>query len=444
MSTKKEKQPLSVTHPELAKEADGWDPSKVTFGSGKKLSWKCPQGHLYQTSVDKRTLRRHSCPFCSGHQVLAGFNDLATTHPQFAEQAEGWDPSQYSFGSEFKANWRCSLGHIWHASIINRVTQNQGCAVCANRQIIVGINDLQATHPEIAAQALDWDTTEVIAGSEKRMNWVCALGHTWKASPVSRTGMGTGCPVCKGRKLLLGFNDLATTHPELSLEAYEWDPREVTKGSSLKKMWKCNSGHTWEAVVSSRSIGANCPICSGQQVLFGYNDLASTHPLIAKQADGWNPNQVTRASNQKKKWKCDEGHTWITTVGNRTILGHGCPTCAVSGFDPNDDGYLYLIRHQKWEMLQIGITNNPDKRLGQHQKIGWEIHELRGPMDGHLTQQWETAILRMLKAKGADLSNADIAGRFDGYSEAWSTSTFQVNSIKELMQLTEKFESDVS
>lgn len=29
--TKTEKQPLSVTHPELAKEAVGWDPSKFTF-----------------------------------------------------------------------------------------------------------------------------------------------------------------------------------------------------------------------------------------------------------------------------------------------------------------------------------------------------------------------------------------------------------------------------
>jgi hypothetical protein len=33
--TKKEKQPLSVTHPELAKVADGWDSSSVTFGSGQ-------------------------------------------------------------------------------------------------------------------------------------------------------------------------------------------------------------------------------------------------------------------------------------------------------------------------------------------------------------------------------------------------------------------------
>jgi len=30
--------------------------------------------------------------------------------------------------------------------------------------------------------------------------------------------------------------------------------------------------------------------------------------------------------------------------------------------------------------------------------------------------------------------------KFDGYSEAWSKSTFEVKSIKELMKLTEEFE----
>jgi len=93
-------------------------------------------------------------------------------------------------------------------------------------------------------------------------------------------------------------------------------------------------------------------------------------------------------------------------------------------------------------MLQIGITNNPEKRLASHKKLGWDVIENRGPMDGHLTQQWETAILRMLKAKGADLSNKEIAGKFDGYSEAWSKSTFPVKSIKELMRLTEEFEGN--
>lgn len=78
--------------------------------------------------------------------------------------------------------------------------------------------------------------------------------------------------------------------------------------------------------------------------------------------------------------------------------------------------------------------------MSEHKRGGWEVLELRGPMDGHLTQQWESAILRMLKAKGADLSNGSIAGKFDGYSEAWSQAKFQVDSIKDLMRLTEEFE----
>ena len=46
----------------------------------------------------------------------------------------------------------------------------------------------------------------------------------------------------------------------------------------------------------------------------------------------------------------------------------------------------------------------------------------------------------MLRARGSDLSNDKIAGKFDGYSESWSKSTFEVKSITELMQLTEEFE----
>ena len=75
--------------------------------------------------------------------------------------------------------------------------------------------------------------------------------------------------------------------------------------------------------------------------------------------------------------------------------------------------------------------------------IAEAVVKLRGPMDGHLTQQWETAILRMLKKKGADLSNEKIAGKFDGYSEAWTKATFPVDSIKELMRLTDEFEEGI-
>jgi phosphotransferase system HPr-like phosphotransfer protein len=43
----------------------------------------------------------------------------------------------------------------------------------------------------------------------------------------------------------------------------------------------------------------------------------------------------------------------------------------------------------------------------------------------------------MLKAKGADLSNPTVAGKFDGYSEAWSKSQFEAKSLMQLMDLTD-------
>ena len=151
------------------------------------------------------------------------------------------------------------------------------------------------------------------------------------------------------------------------------------------------------------------------------------------------PTTVLAGNNKKAEWICESGHIWKSSIVSRAS-GIGCPTCSKTGFDPNKDGYLYFLVHKEWEMFQIGITNVPDDRLNSHRKLGWEVLEIRGPMDGHLTQNWETSILRMLKASGADLSNSKIAGKFDGYSEAWSMSAFDAKSIKFLMHSTEEFE----
>ena len=82
MPIKKAKLPLSKTHPKLAKEAVGWDPTSITAGSGKKVKWRCPKGHIYKSVVVSRTGLNTNCPICSGRQVLAGFNDVATLFPK--------------------------------------------------------------------------------------------------------------------------------------------------------------------------------------------------------------------------------------------------------------------------------------------------------------------------------------------------------------------------
>jgi hypothetical protein len=437
---KKVKQPLSVTHPELAKEADGWDPSTLTSGSGQKMPWVCPKAHKYDASLSHRTNMGSGCPYCSRKRTLPGFNDLKTLFPEIAAEAYNWNPEEFGTASKTKMIWLCPSGHIYQATISHRTIMKSGCPYCSGRIPIIGINDLKTVNPELAQQAVGWDTSSVLPRSNMKFLWECELGHQWRET-VSNRAAGRDCPFCSSHRVLPGFNDLATTHPEISESAHDWDPTTLTAFSSSKKKWKCVLGHIWTSTIKNITNGRWCPYCSGHQVLIGFNDLLTTNSEIAASAEGWDPRTVTAFSNSKRKWKCESGHIWTTTVSTRSG-GSGCPSCARFGFDPNQDGFLYFLSHPNWQMNQVGITNFPDKRLQSHRKLGWEVIELRGPMDGHLTQQLETAILRMLKARGADLSNGKIAGKFDGYSEAWSKSTFEVKSIKELMRLTEEFEKN--
>jgi hypothetical protein len=434
------KNDLGITHPEIAAEADGWNPTNFRPGSGSKMNWKCVNNHKWKAIISSRTATNKQCPYCSGRYCTPGETDLLTKFPLIAAEADGWDASKVHFGSVSRKRWKCKQGHKWETSVSQRSKKKTNCPVCSNHTALKGFNDIGTTHPEIAAEAFEWDTSTVVYASHKKRQWKCKNSHIYEALVYQKTMYGGGCPYCSGQKTLFGFNDISTLHPEIALEADGWDPKLFVESSHRSVGWKCKYGHTWKSLIFSRTMNKQgCPVCSGHQVLIGFNDLLTTHPTIAEEADGWNPRTVSKGHSTKVKWKCKEGHKWSARPATRTA-GFGCPTCSKSGFDPNSDGYLYFIEHYSWEMLQIGITNIPDDRLNDHRKLGWETLEIRGPMDGHLTQQWETAILRMLKTKGADLSNKEIAGKFDGYSEAWSKSTFPVKSIKELMKLTEEFE----
>jgi hypothetical protein len=167
-------------------------------------------------------------------------------------------------------------------------------------------------------------------------------------------------------------------------------------------------------------------------VLAGFNDLVTTHPDVAIQADGWDPSKVGKGSNSRRWWKCEEGHRWQTTPNSRTG-GTGCPTCAQTGFDPNQPGWLYLIDNDPLHMFQIGISNFPLRRLNEHSKRDWEVIEVRGPMEGHLVQNLETSILHAIEKRGAKLGHKIGIDRFDGYSEEWLKDSLSVAGFKQLL-----------
>ena len=129
---------LVTTHPEIAKQAIGWDPLTVSAGSDKKRKWICKNGHEWDAQIKNRT-RGKGCPYCANKKLLVGFNDFETTYPDIASEANGWDPSIVITGSNKKFSWRCSKGHEWEATINRRILQKTRCPYCANKKVLKGV-----------------------------------------------------------------------------------------------------------------------------------------------------------------------------------------------------------------------------------------------------------------------------------------------------------------
>ena len=314
-------------------------------------------------------------------------------------------PQAVTYGSHTPVWWRCENGHEWEAVVYTR-THGSGCPFCAGKKAQAGFNDLATQYPELARQ---WDYTknipvlpaDVTTGSHRLVWWKCEKGHSWRASIHSRAS-GCGCPVCAGRQILVGENDLATVDPEL---AQEWDttrngkltPQDVLPGTEKKVWWVCEHGHHWRAAVSARTNRqSGCPYCSGKLVLTGFNDLASQNPVLAAQWDAerngtLTPQQVTLTSNRKAWWICEKGHNFQAVIASRAN-GTGCPYCTnkkvLAGF--NDLATVEPRIAAEWHPTLNGSLTPEMVTAGSRKKVWWEC-----PL-GHV---WKAAIYPRTGAK---------------------------------------------
>jgi hypothetical protein len=328
---------LNTTHPELAQEwvDDDVLPTEVNAGSKYRAKWKCQNDHTWRTSVNHRSKSKTGCPYCAGKKVWVGFNDLATVRPDLVEF---WHPDnpigaeEALAGGNYDALWICKKGHETKSKIYNRM--KTGCSVCSGRSVISGDNDFATIYPDLAREwhpENNLSPNEVTAVSGRKVKWLCPNGHTYSKVIANRTKHGQGCHYCSGRKTLSGYNDLKSTHPHL---IQMWDDpkdmREYVYGSGYEASWKCASGHSFKRVLHHMVKSSTCPVCTGKAVLYGYNDLTTTHPEIAEEwaDEKLGPKEVTAGSNKIVQWKCKNGHKWKTSVNNRTKKRPtGCPDC---------------------------------------------------------------------------------------------------------------------
>ena len=495
---------LAEARPDLAKEWNyekngDLKPEDVSYGSKKKVWWKLPYGvpndypveHLrgkhfdfeWEARINDRVSHNSGCPFLAGNDVYGGFNDLATVNPMLAKE---WHPTknadlkptQVAAGSNKKVWWLLNYNvpmdypieslrgkHFnfeWMASISSR-NQCRKCPFLTGNKIMKGFNDLATIHPDLANE---WHPTKngdlkpenVHMCSHQKVWWylpydvpmdypVEALrgkhfNFEWCVRVNDRVNYDTGCPFLTGKKVLSGFNDLATINPEL---AKEWHPTkngkltpcDISSNSNQKVWWLLpydvpmehpiellrgkHFDFEWQASPNKRQNGNKCPFLTNQAVWSGFNDLATINPELAAQ---WHPvkngdlkpTQVAAGSNKKVWWRLSYDipnnyiveslrgkhidFQWKASIVNRNN-GNGCPF--LSGYAVwqgfNDLATISPELTKEWHPIKNGdlkptqITANSDKKvwwlLPYDVPMDYPIKHLRGR---HFDFEWQARV----------------------------------------------------
>ena len=173
------------------------------------------------------------------------------------------------------------------SAVIKQILLNLGCVsdVDVEKDSILIYNSyvmtrklqsLQNCYPDLAKE---WHPTkngnlsaEMVAPmTSKKVWWFDKRGHEWQMSVSDRVGQKCGCPICAGKRIISGINDLLTQYPELCEEwNYEKNseiglfPNKVAPHSDKKAWWQCRvCGNEWQSVIDTRTRkrASGCPEC---------------------------------------------------------------------------------------------------------------------------------------------------------------------------------------
>lgn len=197
----------------LPNENPDVDLSKLSEGSHVKIVCQCPQCKTKWICEIRKNKDKISCPNCaskrrSSSNMRVKTNESNTLKLLFPEIAKEWDfdkndewltPENISAQSSKKVFWKCPLEHSYKATVTNRTRNHSGCPYCSGQKVLVGFNDLKTVAPQLANEWSPKNSiqpTEVTAHSNKKVYWVCSLGHDDYLMSVKQRSNNQGCPVC--------------------------------------------------------------------------------------------------------------------------------------------------------------------------------------------------------------------------------------------------------
>lgn len=283
----------------------------------------------------------------------------------------------------------------YHRLLAAGLSPTRGCPGCSGRMATES-NNLKWAFPEIVDH---WNFEMNAYGPEMylprsmhEVYWLDPVsGRSSRASIVSRTQhdrIGTnrkdcGLEASEANNLALLFPDIAARLVSAE-DGSAVDPRAVSPRSNKTMIWRCEDPRhpdfkaTADALVRAEVDGTRprgCPACRGFVLAPGCS-LADLFPEVAADYEraGTNPVpaiEVIPGSGQKADFQCGTcGHTWRTTVFQRTRMDQGCPACFGSAVTPTNN----LAAHFP-ELVAEWHPDNPmrptDLRPSSMQSVLW-------------------------------------------------------------------------
>ncbi len=355
---------LATTNPELAKE---WNyekninltPFDVTAGSGKRVWWLCEKGHAYEQLIIKRVNRGYSCPYCSGHKALRGFNDLVTVNPRLAREwhptkNEDLTPFDVTAGSGKRVWWLCPLGHEYQATIHDRNSDNTQCPICnvksqtsfPEQAILFYVKklypDAVSRYKEIFEHSMELDIyiPSIRLGIEfDGANWhnsTAQFKREKKKYDICQTHQITLIRVKENTELQWeGIADIIYYIPKVRAytELEETINAILDSIDRNSNMWTRKNPLCFHSVVRANLERDRADILSYLSEI--KNSLAEIRPDVAMCWDyskngNLMPSMFTVSSNQIVWWKClNCGHEWQCSINSMTRPGrYGCTECS--------------------------------------------------------------------------------------------------------------------
>lgn len=129
---------------------------------------------------------------------------------------------------------------------------------------IADIRDFLKIHPEYYSMKNEIEINKINSG--KKYYFIGKCGHEFLSLPTNVfVNNELHCPVCSGRIVLVGFNDLWTTNPELASRLKNSnDGYKYTVGSNKQVEWECpDCGNTiWKSPSKMNQSLSFCQKCS--------------------------------------------------------------------------------------------------------------------------------------------------------------------------------------